>query len=223
MKSLTCALCCGLKEPGKSGNRQSLSIIRVSCSTQYKLCWKAVLFLSRLSMGFMATLVLSHSEKARDVEVPVLCCAHIWLESTCFILSPSLNIVLLPAQIPTFSFSTGDAFCWCWEFTDRSQEWSPLGVGPAFGACPREQGHSQPLCSALGPGSDPQPPPCLHPGTGKTFLRQRSPSPLRHGPNTPYLLVPEQQSLFNMSSLKLLSGLWGKVLKKQFVGNVLEN
>lgn len=146
-------------------------------------------------MGFMAKLVLSHSEKIRNVEVPVLCCAHICVESICFILSPSLNLVLLPAQIPMFWFSTGDAFCWCWEVTDRSQERSPLGAGLVFGAHPREQGCSQPLCSATGPGSDPQPPSRLRPGTGQASPRQRSPSPLqlpwKHSPNTP-LLGPEQ-------------------------------
>lgn len=47
--------------------------------------------------------------------------------------------------------------------------------------------------------------------------------PGKYYPNTFSVMIPEQQSIFNSSSLKLFSGLWGEFLKKQFVGNVLEN
>lgn len=90
----------------------------MSCSKQRRSCWEMTLFLSHLSMGFTAKLVLSHSEE-RDVAVPVL------LGVTNAVHRVHCS---LPAEIHVFCSWAGNAFCWCWEFSPTPPSWGRRGI-----------------------------------------------------------------------------------------------
>jgi len=69
--------------------------------------------------------------------------------------------------------------------------------------------------------------PFLLTGVGKALLLAEIAQPLdlpwEIPPKPSSAGVPEQQSVLNSSALKLLAGLRGEFLKKQFAGSVLEN
>lgn len=67
-------------------------------------------------MGFVAKLVLSHSEKSQKREVPVFCgCLDLRGKHLLYTVSVLLNFALLPAQTPMFCINTGNVFWWYWE------------------------------------------------------------------------------------------------------------